>query len=183
MTEARALPVLSAADMEGNPARLIDPASVRPSINRGPSGPVRNTLFRGKLVNQLALRHSLMLLAPLLSVCLSLQPRGQRLRPVFCLHLSFRCIFPSLHHVIYCVSRSSLIISPCYFKALESWCFSSGSCRPGVKRLNSQEVQKKKNPPFLLISVQFVLSSQMGNLISSQRHEIEYKKKKRSTQE
>lgn len=58
----------SAADMEGNPAWLIDPASVRPSINRGPSGPVRNTLFRGKLVNQLALHHSLMVLAPLLSV-------------------------------------------------------------------------------------------------------------------
>ncbi|KAG7223496.1 hypothetical protein INR49_015489 [Caranx melampygus] len=30
---------LMASDTEGNPARLIDPASVRPSINRGPSGP------------------------------------------------------------------------------------------------------------------------------------------------
>lgn len=60
--------MLSAADMEGNPAWLIDPASVRPSINRGPSGPVRNTLVRGKLVNQLAPHHLLMELAPLLSV-------------------------------------------------------------------------------------------------------------------
>lgn len=41
--------------MRGNPAWLIDPASVRPSINRGSSCPVRNTLFRGKLVNQLTL--------------------------------------------------------------------------------------------------------------------------------
>lgn len=68
VTELGALPVLSTADMQGNPAWLIDPASVRPSINRGPSGPVRNTLFRGKLVNQLALHRSLMVLAPLLSV-------------------------------------------------------------------------------------------------------------------
>ena len=58
--------MLSAAYMKGNPARLIDPASVRPSINRGPSGPVRNTLFRGKLVNRLTLHHSLLALAPLL---------------------------------------------------------------------------------------------------------------------
>ncbi|KAF3850802.1 hypothetical protein F7725_012574 [Dissostichus mawsoni] len=34
-----ALALLSAADMEGNPVWLIDPASVRPSIKRGPSGP------------------------------------------------------------------------------------------------------------------------------------------------
>ncbi|CAK6966507.1 ankyrin-1a isoform X1 [Scomber scombrus] len=33
--------------MEGNPAWLIDLASVGPSINRGPSCPLRNTLFRG----------------------------------------------------------------------------------------------------------------------------------------
>lgn len=63
MTKVGALPVLSAAYMKANPAWLIDPASVRPSINRGPSGPVRNTLFRGKLVNQLTRNHSL--LAPL----------------------------------------------------------------------------------------------------------------------
>lgn len=68
VTELGALPVLSTTAMQGNPAWLIDPASVRPSINRGPSGPVRNTLFRGKLVNQLALHRSLMVLAPLLSV-------------------------------------------------------------------------------------------------------------------
>ncbi|KAI9535740.1 hypothetical protein NQZ68_041586 [Dissostichus eleginoides] len=35
--------------MEGNPVWLIDPASVRPSIKRGPSGPVRNTLFRERI--------------------------------------------------------------------------------------------------------------------------------------
>lgn len=55
---------MSAADTEGEPGWLIDPASVRPSIKRGPSAPVRNTLFRGgKLVNQLPLPRSLMILA------------------------------------------------------------------------------------------------------------------------
>lgn len=71
MTEVGALPLLFAAGMEGNPRWLIDPASVRPSINCGPSGPVRNTLFRGKLVNHLALPRSLKGLALLLSVSAS----------------------------------------------------------------------------------------------------------------
>lgn len=52
--------MLPAADVEGNPVGLIDPPPVRPSIKRGPGGPVRNTLFRGKLVNQPALHRSLM---------------------------------------------------------------------------------------------------------------------------
>lgn len=50
--------------MKANAGWLIDPASVRPSIKRGLSGPVRNTLFRGKLVNRLTLHHSLLLCCP-----------------------------------------------------------------------------------------------------------------------
>ena len=69
----------AAADTEGGPARLIDPASVRPSINRGPSAPVRNTLFRGKLVNQLPPPPSLMLLGvptcPSLKALFTFDPR------------------------------------------------------------------------------------------------------------